>query len=57
MTGLNKADEFILANCLIDGDNVEVRPVRTLLVREPDFGAASVNSDLKVLPIQAKEAS
>jgi hypothetical protein len=55
LTGLNKPGEFILAICLIDGDALEVRYVRTPFVREPDFGATSVNYDLNELLAQAKE--
>jgi superfamily II DNA or RNA helicase len=43
LTGLNKPDDFILAIGLINGDNVEVQYVRKPFVREPDFGATSVN--------------
>jgi len=57
LTGLNKPDDFILAICLIDGDNVEVRHVRKPFVREPDFGATSVNYDLNGLLAQAREPS
>jgi superfamily II DNA or RNA helicase len=49
LTGLNKPEEFILAICLIDGESVEVRHVRKPFVREPDFGATSVNYDLSEL--------
>ena len=55
LTGLNKPDDFVLAICLIDGDNVEVRHVRKPFVREPDFGATSVNYDLNALLTQARE--
>ena len=55
LTCLNKPDEYILALCLIDGENVEVRHVRKPFVREPDFGATSVNYDLDKLLAQAKE--
>ncbi len=57
LTGLNKPDDFILAIGLIDGDSVEVRYVRKPVVREPDFGATSVNYDLKELLAQGKEPS
>jgi superfamily II DNA or RNA helicase len=57
LTGLNKPDTFILAIGLIDGECVEVRYVRRPFVREPDFGATSVNYDLKELLAQAKEPS
>ncbi|HLN26692.1 MAG TPA: helicase-related protein [Gemmataceae bacterium] len=55
LTGLNKPDEFILAVCIIDGQNVEVRHIRKPFVREPDFGATSVNYELDTLLAQAKE--
>jgi hypothetical protein len=57
LTGLNKPDDFILAICLIDGENVEVRHVRKPFVREPDFGATSVNYDLATLLAQSQEPS
>jgi hypothetical protein len=57
LTGLNKPDHFILAIGLIDGDNVEVRHVRKPFVREPDFGATSVNYDLAALLAQSQEPS
>jgi hypothetical protein len=49
LTGLNKPDDFILAIGLIDGDSVEVRHVRKPFLREPDFGATSVNYNLDEL--------
>jgi hypothetical protein len=55
LTCLNKPDEYILAICLIDGENVEVRHVRQPFVREPDFGATSVNYDLVGLLAQSQE--
>jgi len=55
LTALNKPEDFILAICLIDGENVEVRHVRKPFVREPDFGATSVNYDLPALLAQAQE--
>ncbi|HTU93082.1 MAG TPA: DUF3883 domain-containing protein, partial [Gemmataceae bacterium] len=55
LTCLNKPGEYILAICLIDGQNVEVQHVRKPFVREPDFGATSVNYDLAGLLAQAKE--
>jgi len=55
LTCLNKPDEYILAICLIDGQNVEVRHVRKPFVREPDFGATSVNYDLAGLLAQSQE--
>jgi superfamily II DNA or RNA helicase len=55
LTCLNKPDEFILAICLIDGENAEVRHVRRPFVREPDFGATSVNYDLATLLAQSQE--
>jgi hypothetical protein len=57
LTGLNKPDDFIVAVGLIDGDLVEVRYVRKPFVREPDFGATSVNYDLSELLAQAGEPS
>jgi hypothetical protein len=57
LTGLNKPDDFILALGLIDGDQVEVRYVRKPFVREPDFGATSVNYDLNALLAHAQEPS
>jgi superfamily II DNA or RNA helicase len=55
LTCLNKPDEYILAICLIDGENVEVRHVRKPFIREPDFGATSVNYDLAGLWAQSQE--
>jgi len=55
LTGLNKPDEFILALCLIDGENVEIRHVRKPFVREPDFGATSVNYNLDELLARSTE--
>ena len=55
LTCLNKPDEYILAICLIDGKNVEVRHVRQPFIREPDFGATSVNYDLAGLLAQSQE--
>jgi hypothetical protein len=57
LTGLNKPEDFILALGLLDGDRVEVRYVRQPFVREPDFGATSVNYDLEELLAQAEEPS
>ncbi|MHB1423640.1 MAG: helicase-related protein [Gemmataceae bacterium] len=57
LTCLNKPDEYILAICLIDGENAEVRHVRKPFVREPDFGAASVNYGLAGLLAQSQEPS
>ncbi len=55
LTGLNKPEDFILALCLIDGDNVQVRHVRKPFVREPDFRATSVNYDIDALLAHAQE--
>lgn len=55
LTGLNKPDDFILAICLIDGDDVSVRYVRRPFDKEPDFKATSVNYDLDKLLALAKE--
>ena len=55
LTALNQPDDFILAIRLIDGDRVEVRYVRKPFVREPDFGANSVNYYMNELLAQAKE--
>src|SRR5579884_644453 len=57
LTCLNRPDEYILAICLIDGENVEVRHVRQPFVREPDFGATSVNYDLDELLARAEGPS
>ncbi|MBM4078129.1 MAG: DUF3883 domain-containing protein, partial [Planctomycetes bacterium] len=50
LTALNKPDEFILALVEVDGDAVrEPVYVRRPFQREPDFGVASVNYELKQL--------
>lgn len=57
LTALNNPNTFILAIGLIDGDRVVVCYIRQPSVREPDFGATSVNYDLDDLLAQGKEAS
>lgn len=54
LTGLNKPDEFFLALCLIEGENVELRYVRQPFEKEPDFKATSVNYDLDKLLAQSQ---
>jgi hypothetical protein len=46
LTGLNKPDDFILAIGLIEGESIDLRYVRKPFVREPDFGATSVNYEV-----------
>ncbi len=53
LTALNKPEQFILALVEVDGDATTVRYVKTPFVREPDFGAASVNYNLRELWQQA----
>jgi len=55
LTGLNKPDDFILALVEVDGDSATPRYVRHPFLREPDFGAASVNYDLRKLMAGADE--
>ena len=50
LTALNKPDSFILAIVLIDGDMPsKPRYLRQPFEKEPDFGATSVNYDLREL--------
>lgn len=49
LTGLNKPDAFILALVEVDGDETSVRYVRRPFRLEPDFGATSVNYNLREL--------
>ncbi|MDE0042078.1 MAG: helicase-related protein, partial [Candidatus Poribacteria bacterium] len=50
LTALNKPDAFILAIVEVDGDTAsEPRYVRQPFEKEPDFGATSVNYDLREL--------
>ena len=50
LTALNKPDAFILAIVEVDGDTAsEPRYVRQPFETEPDFGATSVNYDLREL--------
>ena len=50
LTALNKPDSFILAIVLVDGDTAsEPRYVRRPFEKEPDFGATSVNYNLREL--------
>ena len=50
LTALNKPDAFILAIVLVDGDTAsEPRYVRQPFETEPDFGATSVNYDVREL--------
>jgi hypothetical protein len=57
LTALNKPESFILAVVEIDGDQATPRYVRTPFVREPDFGAASVNYKLRDLLAGASSPS
>ena len=48
--GLNQADKFLLAIVIVDGDDHEgPYYVREPFSKEPDFGVASINYDLKEL--------
>ena len=50
LTALNKPDDFILAVVIIDGDDATTTYyVQRPFMREPDFGATSVNYDLESL--------
>ncbi|MGD9714395.1 MAG: DUF3883 domain-containing protein, partial [Thermomicrobiales bacterium] len=49
LTGLNKPDDYILAVCVVDGDATDVTYVPMPFQNEPDFGATSVNYDLREL--------
>ncbi len=55
LTCLNKPDEYLLAICPSSGETVEIRHLRKPFLREPDFGATSVNYDLAGLLVQGKE--
>ena len=55
LTALNKPDSFILAIVMVDGDTAnEPRYVRQPFEKEPDFGATSVNYDLRELFARAE---
>ena len=55
LTALNKPDSFILAIVEVDGDTAsEPRYVRQPFEKEPDFGATSVNYDLRELFARAE---
>jgi superfamily II DNA or RNA helicase len=50
LTALNKPDDFILAVVVVDGDDATTTYyVQRPFMREPDFGATSVNYDLESL--------
>jgi len=50
LTALNKPEEYILAIVPVDGDLARApRYVRRPFLKEPDFGAESVNYDLDEL--------
>ena len=50
LTALNKPDDFILAVVMVDGDDATTTYyVQRPFMREPDFGATSVNYDLETL--------
>jgi hypothetical protein len=50
LTALNRPEDFILALVEVDGDKaLDPRYVRRPFATEPDFGATSVNYDLKKL--------
>jgi len=49
LTGLNKPDDFSRANVEVDDDWGTPRYVRRPFQREPDFGVASVNYELRAL--------
>ena len=49
LTALNKPDDFFLAVVLVDGNDVTPYYVQRPFMREPDFGATSVNYDLRQL--------
>ncbi|HEU0000559.1 MAG TPA: DUF3883 domain-containing protein, partial [Ktedonobacteraceae bacterium] len=49
LTALNKPDDFILAIVLIDGETTTTYYITRPFGREPDFGATSVNYELKKL--------
>jgi hypothetical protein len=57
LTALNKPESFILAVVEVDGERTITRYVRTPFVREPDFGAASVNYKLRELLAGASSPS
>ncbi|MBV8313325.1 MAG: DUF3883 domain-containing protein, partial [Planctomycetaceae bacterium] len=58
LVGLNKPDGFILAIVELDSDGKVVpKYVCRPFQREPDFGATSVNYDLRELLEQAEEPS
>jgi superfamily II DNA or RNA helicase len=56
LTALNTPEEFILAVVEVEGDTARLpRYVRQPFVREPDFGANSVNYDLSKLLARAEK--
>ncbi|MDI6898120.1 helicase-related protein [Methanocella conradii] len=55
LTALNKPDDFILALVEVEGEDAVVKYVKKPFQREPDFGATSVNYDLKELLVNAVE--
>ena len=58
LVGLNKPDDFILAIVEVNSEGKGVpQYVRRPFQREPDFGATSVNYDLRELLEQAEEPS
>jgi hypothetical protein len=54
---LNKPEQFILAIAEHSNGDVRLHYVRNPFVREPDFGATSVNYDLRELLARAGEPS
>ncbi len=49
LTAMNKPDDFILAIVEVDGDDTTAHYIPRPFQREPDFGATSVNYELKKL--------
>jgi superfamily II DNA or RNA helicase len=49
MAGLNKPDDFVLALVEVNGESATPRYLRRPFQKEPDFGATSVNYDLRKL--------
>ena len=51
LAGLNKTENFILAIIPMDGDSAEPHYLRRSFGKEPDFGAESINYNLKELVV------
>jgi len=57
LTGLNAPTEFLLAVVFVNGDNTQVHYLDRPFTMEPDFGATSVNYNLRDIMPRAKKMS